>query len=68
MTAAIPADIIAVMRDRATFGPWFEGPTWNAWQVALKGAFAAPMTDTERDFFHEISGGREPPTKPVSEF
>jgi hypothetical protein len=67
MTAPIPADIITAMNDRATFGPWFEGPTWNAWQVALKAAFAVPVTDEERDLFHAIAE-REPPTKPVSEF
>jgi hypothetical protein len=65
MTAAIPDDIIAAMNDRGSFGPWF-GPTWNAWQAALKGAFAAEMTDEERDFFHEIAR-RAPPTKRVKE-
>jgi hypothetical protein len=67
MSAPIPADIITAMRDPATFGPWFEGSSWNAWHVALKGAFAAALTDDERDFFHTIAE-REPPTKPVSEF
>jgi hypothetical protein len=61
------ADIITAMRDRETFGAWFQGQSWSAWQVALKGAFGHPMTDDERDFFREIAE-REPPTKQVKEF
>ena len=41
--------------------------SWATWRVILKAAFALPLDDGERAIFHEISGGREPPTRRVHE-
>jgi hypothetical protein len=42
-------NIIETMSDGELFGPWFAGASWNAWRAVLKGAFALPMDDGERD-------------------
>src|SRR5262245_34875111 len=41
--------------------------TWQTWTIALKAAFALPLTDSEREVFAAISGGRVPPLKRVRE-
>ena len=58
-----PARMIA---DPALLGPWFAGPSWDAWRVVLKGAFCEPMTAGERARFCELAE-REPPKKRVRE-
>jgi hypothetical protein len=50
------------------FKPWFPGDTWSGWKAVLKAMDALPMTADEIDFFKSIAGGREPPTRRVSEF
>jgi hypothetical protein len=59
-------NIVETMSDAELFEPWFIGSSWNAWRVALKGAYALPMTKAERDVFRALAG-REPPKKPVRE-
>jgi hypothetical protein len=59
--------IIETMADAELFQPWFAGPSWDAWRVALKGAYALQMTKAERKVFRVLAG-REPPRKPVREF
>jgi hypothetical protein len=59
-------NIIETMADAELFEPWFTGSSWNMWRVALKGAYALPMTKAERNLFRTISG-REPPKKPTRE-
>jgi hypothetical protein len=54
------------MADAELFEPWFAGPSWSTWRVALKGAYALPMRKAERNMFRAIAG-REPPKKPVRE-
>jgi hypothetical protein len=49
------------------FEPWFRGSSWDGWKAVLKAADCLPMTAAEIEFFKTISGGREPPTKRVSE-
>jgi hypothetical protein len=61
-----PLNIIECMEDPALFQPWFVGKSWNAWRVALKAAFALPMTSAERKLFRVLAE-REPPRKPVRE-
>jgi hypothetical protein len=61
----VEADIISAMDGR--FADWFEGDTWGSWRAILKAAFALPMTPEEAAFFHDVAGGRPPPTKRVSE-
>jgi hypothetical protein len=59
-------NIVETMADTELFEPWFAGSSWSAWRVALKGAYALPMTKSERNVFRTIAG-REPPRKPVRE-
>jgi hypothetical protein len=49
------------------FRPWFPGDTWGGWKAVLKAMDALPMTADEIAFFKSIAGGREPPTRRVSE-
>ncbi len=49
------------------FGPYFEGPSWNAWRVVIKAAYGEPLSADELSLFHSIAGERSPPTHPVSE-
>jgi hypothetical protein len=59
-------NIIECVDDAKLFQPWFAGRSWNTWRVALKAAYALPMTKTERTVLRTIAG-REPPKKPVRE-
>ena len=59
-------NIVETMADAELFEPWFAGSSWNVWRVALKGAYALPMTKSERNLFRTIAE-REPPRKPVRE-
>ena len=59
-------NIVETMADAELFEPWFAGPSWFAWRVALKAAYALPMSKAERNVFRTIAG-REPPKKPVRE-
>ena len=60
-------NIINCMNDDEAFGPWFSGPSWDAWRVVLKAAFALRLTDSELELFRELAGGREPPKHRVRE-
>lgn len=59
-------NIIECVDDAKLFQPWFAGRSWNTWRVALKAAYALPMTKTERTVLRTIAG-RDPPRKPVRE-
>jgi hypothetical protein len=51
------------------FAPWFAGgASWDGWRAVLKAMDGLPMSETEVEFFKSIAGGREPPTRRVSEF
>ena len=60
-------NVIDVMNDAEAFAPWFEGPSWDAWRVILKAAYALPMTPQELIAFGELAGGRPPPSRRVRE-
>jgi hypothetical protein len=62
----VKMNIIECVDDAKLFQPWFVGRSWNTWRVALKAAYALPMTKTERKVLRAIAG-REPPKKPVRE-
>jgi hypothetical protein len=49
------------------FGRWFDGPSWDAWRVILRAAYALPLSQQELMTFGELAGGRSPPTKRVRE-
>ncbi|WP_245450488.1 hypothetical protein [Bradyrhizobium diazoefficiens] len=59
-------NIIQAMDDPELFGPWFKGASWDGWRTVLKGMFAVPMSDLEREFFRSVSE-REPPSEPCRE-
>jgi hypothetical protein len=59
-------NVIETLTDPKLFQPWFLGPSWNAWQTVLKGAFALPMSTKERRLFRSLAD-RNPPKKQVRE-
>ena len=59
-------DIVSAMNHPGMFKPYFKGRSWNGWRMVLKGAFALPMTEAEREFFRTIAE-REPPAHRVKE-
>jgi hypothetical protein len=65
-TASAFPDIVSAMGDDRLFGPMFAGPSWDNWRTVLRGAFALPMSPSEREFFRSVSN-REPPGKRVKE-
>jgi len=63
------ANIVEAMDDVDDgFGRWFKGPSWTAWKVLLKAAYALPMSDADREVFAALAGNREPPKRRVKEF
>jgi hypothetical protein len=60
-------NIIDALNDATMFAPWFEGPSWAAWRVVLKAAFAIPLADDEIETFHALAGDRPPPERQVKE-
>lgn len=58
--------IVSAMNSPSLFQPFFAGPSWDGWRAVLKGAFALPMSDSEREFFKTIAE-RDPPTSRVRE-
>jgi len=59
-------NVIDAMTDENLFGPYFCGPSWNAWRVVLRAAFALPMSAEEVTLFRSIAE-RDPPSAPVRE-
>jgi hypothetical protein len=55
--------IVEAMNSPRLFEPWFRGSSWDGWRAVLKSTTAAPMSDSEIEFFKSIAGGREPPRK-----
>ena len=64
--AVADTGIITAMNSPALFQPFFAGASWDGWRTILKGAFALPMSDGEREFFRTIAE-RDPPTSRVRE-
>ena len=60
-------NIIDVMNDEEAFAPWFDGSSWDAWRIILRGAYALPMSVSELEVFGELAGGRSPPKRRVRE-
>jgi len=59
-------NIIESMSHPGLFASSFGGASWHNWRTILKGAFALPMDDAEREFFRSIAE-RDPPRKRVKE-
>lgn len=55
--------------DAQLFAPAFKGDpeSWAAWRTVLRALFGVPLSDAELPLFHEIAGGRQPPSEPVQE-
>jgi hypothetical protein len=52
-----PRDIIEAIESPSFFGPAFKDPkTWRNWMVLLKAIYALPLTDEEKDIFHQCTG------------
>jgi hypothetical protein len=65
-------NIVQLMSDRRTFGPWFRkkllrGDSWAAWRVCLKAMFAIALTPEELAIYEQHTGRTDPPTAPVRE-
>ena len=56
------------MNDPGSFGPFFDGESWDGWKTILKAASGLPLNAAELEFFHSIAGDRAPPTARVREF
>jgi hypothetical protein len=59
-------NVIDAISDPNLLGPWFRGPSWDAWKAVLKGAFGLPMSLEELATFRELAQ-REPPGRRVRE-
>ncbi len=53
--------------DPHLFGPFFNGPSWDAHRAIIRAANALPMTPQQLITFGELAGGREPPKRRVKE-
>jgi hypothetical protein len=56
--------ITDALKNKALFGPFYFGASWNRWKSVFKGAFAEPLTTTELELFREVAG-RDPPSRRV---
>ena len=56
-------NIITAIQDKNLFQPWFDKPTWVAWQVVLKCTFGIPLTPQEQLLFQEHTKRRTTPTE-----
>jgi hypothetical protein len=66
-TAGIDLNIVEAMDHGALFRPWFKGgSSWDGWRAVLKAAYGLPMSDQEREFFHQVAE-RAPPARRVKE-
>lgn len=60
--------LVEAMDDPDLFGPYFVGPSWDAWKAVLKGADAMPLSPEEFETFCRLTGRDAPPENPVREF
>jgi hypothetical protein len=60
-------DIVQAMLSPRLFGKWFSESSWRMWQTILRAAFALPMSDGDLALFAEVSGGRKPPPRRVTQ-
>jgi hypothetical protein len=63
----VSASIVDALEDPHLFGSFFEGETWDAWRVFLRGLFALPLIDDDLAFFTKYTGRTVAPTKPFRE-
>jgi hypothetical protein len=56
-------DFPTAFDDPRLFGPFFAGPSWDAWRAIIRAVDALPMTTQQLATFNELAGGREPPKR-----
>jgi hypothetical protein len=56
-TSKRPAGTTIIDTMDTVLGNEFQGPSWDRWRAILKGAYALPMTDAERELFVEVADG-----------
>jgi hypothetical protein len=49
------------------FGPLLAGSSWDAWRCVLIAAMGEPLTATERELFHKLSGRPQEPGRRIDE-
>jgi hypothetical protein len=59
--------ILDAMDDPKLFGPWFRGPSWDAWRAFLAALFALPMTDALFEIYRECTNRTAIPSEPFRE-
>jgi hypothetical protein len=60
-------DFATAFDDPLLFGPFFSGPSWDAWRAIIPAAHALPMTPQQLITFEELAGGRDQPKRRVRE-
>lgn len=56
------------LADPEMFGTVLPGPSWEAWRVVLIASQGEALTESEREIFHDLTGGRErEPNRPCKE-
>ena len=56
-----PVELMSKLQKRG----WFQGDSWAPWRTVMKAAYGIPLSETERELFSQIAGGRRPPTRQV---
>lgn len=59
--------ILEALEDPKIFGPFFRGPSWDAWKAFLAALFALPMTVEQLATYTKHTGRKTPPTAPSHE-
>jgi hypothetical protein len=65
-TATTPT-ILEAMSHPQVFGPFFKGPSWDAWKAFLAALFGLPMDDAQLALYRTHTGRTTPPTTAFSE-
>lgn len=68
MSARRHPTILAAIRDRNLFAPWFKSDaSWAAWTAFLAALFALPMSDDQRELYQQCTSRSVPPIEAASE-
>ena len=60
-------NILQAINDRAVFGPFFKGRTWEPWKCFLAALFALPMTPGQLAIYKQHTGRTASPAQPLHE-
>jgi hypothetical protein len=59
--------ILEVMADKALFGPFFKGKSWNPWKAMLAGLFGLPMSEEQTSVWRKHTGRSTTPAEAFKE-